>query len=130
MRGWLTAAMAGAIGLGGAMLPARADWALAFSQNGDKHWGFGSSWNQDSVAAARRKALAGCAPHGESCRVVLDGSGGCVALAVGIDDNAWQARQNLVRRRAGQAALEACVKASSGDCEIRHSFCEGLTAKE
>ncbi len=108
---------------------ARADWALALSQDGRTHWGYGSSWNQDTIATARRKALTGCAPHGENCKIVLDGAGGCVALAVGLNDNAWHARQAKDRREAAQAALDQCVKDSSGDCEVKHSFCDAEPAE-
>ena len=107
-----------------ATLSAKADWALAFSQDGGKHWGYGSSWNKSDTAEARRKALAGCAPHGPNCKIVLDGTGGCVALAVGIGDNGWQARQAETRLEAARLALQQCVKSSSGDCEIKHTFCE------
>ena len=107
-----------------ATTPSKADWALAFSQDGGKHWGYGSSWNRDGLAEARRKALGSCAAHGSNCKIVLDGIGGCVALAVGIGHNGWQARQAQTRLEAARLALQQCVKSSSGDCEIKHTFCE------
>ncbi len=103
---------------------ARANWALSVGQDGSKHWAYGSSWNQQETAVARRKALSNCQSRGQNCKVVLDGVGGCVALAVGIADNAWHAKQSKTRLAAAQAALDECVKASSGDCEVKHSFCE------
>ena len=104
--------------------PADADWALAVSQQGAKHWAYGSSWNDNDVQTARRRALANCDGHGPNCKVVLDGSGGCVALAVGLSDNAWHANSARSRRIAAQTALTECVKSSAGDCEVRNSFCE------
>jgi len=110
--------------VGATTASARADWALAVGQDGSKHWAYGSSWNQDETVVARRKALANCEARGSNCKVVLDGASGCVALAVGIDDNAWHAKQSKTRREAAQTALDACVKVSSGDCEVKHSFCD------
>jgi hypothetical protein len=109
---------------------ARADWALAVGQNGPKQWAFGSSWNKDITGLARKKAMASCDKHGPNCKIVLDGSGGCVALAVGNDDNAYYAQQAPTRIEAADSALKACVKNSHGDCEIRHSFCESQPSEE
>ena len=104
--------------------PAHAGWALAVSQDGDKHWSYGSSWNAEDLASAKRRALSNCETRGMNCKIVLDGTDGCVALAVGINDNAWHASQAQSRLGAAQTALAECVKQSAGDCEIRHSFCD------
>jgi hypothetical protein len=106
--------------------PAQAAWALAVSQEGATHWGYGSSWNKEGLPEARRRALASCEPHGANCKIVLDGAGGCVALAVGTSDNSWNARQATTRLEAAHLALDQCVKSSLGDCEIKHSFCEAV----
>ena len=124
MKRLILIALLAAAEISGACAMARADWALAVGQDGSKRWNYGSSWNQTETSAARRKALANCEVHGPNCKVVLDGASGCVALAVGVDDNAWHAKQSATRREAAKSALDECVKSSSGDCEVKHTFCE------
>lgn len=110
--------------LGLSSAPASAEWALAFGKSAPNHWSFGSSWNKDSTKAARQTALERCDLHGPNCKIILEGAGACVALAVGITDNVSHASIGPTRLSAAQTALTACAANSVGDCEIRHSFCE------
>jgi hypothetical protein len=103
---------------------ARADWALAVGQTGSKAWAFGSSVSADDRGEARKNALSHCRDKGDNCRVVLDGVGGCFALAVGTADNAWAAQQKRTRMLAASAALAECLRSSPGDCEIKKTYCE------
>lgn len=112
-----------AIGFAGST-SAHADWALAVGQTGAKAWAFGSSVVADDRAEARKNALSHCRDNGANCRVVLDGVGGCFALAVGTADNAWAAQQKRTRMLAASAAMAECLRSSPGDCEIKKTYCE------
>ncbi len=109
-----------------AMAPvgAQADWAVAFGQTGEKGWAFGTSVKPDDKAAARKTALSHCRDMGSNCKIILDGEGGCVALAVGLVDNAWAVEQRDTRLAAAKFALKECVSEADGDCEIKKTFCE------
>lgn len=102
---------------------AQADWAVAFGQTGEKAWAFGTSIKTDK-AAARKAALARCRDKGSNCKIILDGEGGCVALAVGLVDNAWAVEQRDTRLEAGTVALKECVSEADGDCEVKRTFCD------
>ncbi len=103
---------------------ARADWAVAFGQTGEKAWAFGTSVKQDDKAAARKTALSRCRDKGSNCKIIFDGEGGCVALAVGLIDNAWAVEQRDTRLEAATVALKECVSEADGDCEVKKTFCE------
>jgi hypothetical protein len=103
---------------------AHADWAVAFGQTGEKAWAFGTSVKPDDKAAARKTALSQCRDKGSNCKVILDGEGGCVALAVGLIDNAWAVEQRDTRLEAARIALKECVIEADGDCEVKKTFCD------
>lgn len=105
-------------------ISARADWAVAFGQTGEKAWAFGTSVKPDDKAAARKAALSHCRDKGSNCKIILDGEGGCVALAVGLIDNAWAVEQRDTRLEAAKVALKECVSEADGDCEVKKTFCE------
>lgn len=103
---------------------ARADWAIAFSQTGEKGWAFGTSVKPNDKAAARKAALANCRSKGSGCKIISDGEGDCVALAVGLTDNAWAVEPRETRLEAGKRALKECASVSDGDCEVKKTFCD------
>jgi hypothetical protein len=100
---------------------ARAAGALAVGKCG----AFGEAFDFQSVAEARKNALAKCT--GGACRVVATVERGCAALAVDYADgcgaHGWGKASDL--GRAQNAALKSCYRGGAKECVIRTFFCDG-----
>jgi hypothetical protein len=100
---------------------ARAAGALAIGKCG----AFGVAFDFQSVAEARKNALAKCS--GGTCRVVATVEHGCAALAVDYADgcgaHGWGKASDL--GRAQNAALKSCYRGGAKECVIRTFFCDG-----
>ena len=104
---------------------AHADWAIAIGRSGSEHWASGTAWNYSNASDARRKALANCRTQGPNCEIIAQDSGQCVALAFGVDDNAYAWAQRETKRQASRAAIDACEsKYSNGSCKVSETFCD------
>ena len=104
---------------------AHADWAIAVGQSTKSSaYVWGDAWNYTDAADARKKALANCRSNGPNCKIVGEGAGQCVALAFGVDDNAWGWAQEPNKRAAAKSALRQCAGQSAGECEVKEAFCE------
>ena len=107
------------------ILPASADFAVAIHQTGKDAYSWGTAWNYSTLADARKHALSNCKSEtGKPCKVVSEGSGGCLALSFGINDNAYGWAKAQSKRQAAQNSLNECVKYSKSDCEVKDAFCE------
>jgi hypothetical protein len=103
---------------------AMAEWALAFGQGANRHWGSGSAYDRADQATARAFALAGCRQHGLTCRIIFEGRNGCVALAVAKHTNGYGSGRGDSLGAALAGAMQSCVSANPTGCEIKIQFCD------
>jgi hypothetical protein len=99
---------------------AKAAGALAVGRCG----AFGQAFDYVSIGQARAQALSQC--RSSDCRVVVDLTKACAALAVDIIDpckaNGWGRSPQLANAQNG--ALRACYKGGGTDCVIRTFMCD------
>jgi hypothetical protein len=103
---------------------ARAEWAVAFGQNDGGHWGEGSSWNANERVRATNSALANCAQEIDSCKIISQGTNGCVALAVQNGGNGWSITRRTSLGAAISASMVNCVDRNPLGCSIKAQFCD------
>ncbi|MEI7805195.1 MAG: DUF4189 domain-containing protein [Hyphomicrobiales bacterium] len=111
----------------GAVTAVKADGALAIADCG----GYGFSYNYDTEAAARERALKECRDHkGKNCKIVVALSGNCAAFS--IDDRkacgAWGWASRATKDAAVTAAINECTKAGGADCVKRAEVCDSKAA--
>jgi hypothetical protein len=112
------AAVAGAMIV--STVAAEARGALAIGNCG----AWGGSWNYDSDARARDRALDEC--KGRNCRVVTSFTGLCAAYAIDSRNScgAWGWATRESRRQAENVAISECESAGGRSCRIRAQFCD------
>lgn len=81
-------------------------------------WVYGA----ETPAQAEQEALSSCAKMASDCRVVVDFSNGCGALALGAE-GAFGAAQGARKDQAAAGALAACRRDTGGDCKLATSAC-------
>jgi len=85
---------------------------------------FGQAFDYVNIGQARAQALSQC--RSSDCRVVVDLTKACAALAVDIVDpckaNGWGRSARLAGAQNG--ALRACYKDGGTDCVIRTFMCD------
>lgn len=96
--------------------PALADWAVAQSGNDQP---FVQRFRTPDMA--RGAVLEACRQTYQSCRVVIEGGSGCVAIAT--TGSQWGVAKAGTRQRAIEAALGTCEGLGAGACRIEHEFC-------
>lgn len=107
----------------GAVVPAVADWSLAILQTKDGRffWGFGGG--ESNPVRAKARAIVNCKYRG--CHEVWKGSSGCIALATGNGNGAWQTGNGANHYRARSSALAQCTSRSpTTGCHIEISYCD------
>ncbi len=116
MIGYKQFAVAGLIGFWAIPGLARAEGAIAKSENGAT----GISYNQRGERAAAERAIDECSGR---CRVVLRFRGECAAIAVGRGGGGGWARAER-RGRAEDAAIEECRSQGNRECRISLAACD------
>jgi Domain of unknown function (DUF4189) len=103
---------------------AHAEWALAVSQTSDGAWAQGNGFNYDDRDVATNTALSACEPHGSYCKIIAEGTNGCVAFSVAFEGNGytWAKRSSL--GAALTAAMVGCTKSNPTGCQIQAQFCD------
>lgn len=96
--------------------PAYAAWAVAQSGNGQP---FLQRFRTPEMA--RDAVLEACSQSSQSCRVVIEGGSGCVAIAT--TGSQWGVAKAGMQQRASAAALGACESLGAGACRIEYEFC-------
>lgn len=96
--------------------PASAAWAVAQSGNGQP---FVQRFRTPDMA--RDAVLQACGQSYPSCRVVIEGGSGCVAIAT--TGSQWGVAKAGMKQRASAAALGVCEGLGVGACRIEHEFC-------
>lgn len=96
--------------------PAVADWAVAQS-NHDKPF----VQRYRSVEMASDVVMDACRAAYQSCKVVITGGSGCVALAT--TGSQWGVAKAGTQSRAAAAALDICNNLNAGACRIEEQFC-------
>jgi hypothetical protein len=99
-----------------AFQPALAAWAVAQSDSGQP---FVRRFNTPDHS--REAALDACGQSNQSCRLVVEGGSGCVAIAT--TGSQWGVAKAGTRPRALAAALDICERLGAGACRIEHEFC-------
>ena len=106
---------------------AQASFAIALVQGGNPivHGHSGYHVNYDDAPGA----LATCNRQYKTtqCRIIAQGSSGCVALANNGARGAairWTAGQSRRKDAADQIALAACRSQFRGQCKVVHDFCQ------
>lgn len=107
----------------GTLLPAHADYAVAWGQSGTRYW---YSWttNKKTQADARQQSMTNCQKNGKECRIITAGSKQCLAIAVPQKADAaayWQTR--FLKGDAERAATAVC-EAKRGKCIVKVAFCD------
>jgi predicted secreted Zn-dependent protease len=93
--------------------------AIAYGPGGRvSSWDYGA----ETPGEADREALSSCAKMASDCRIVVDFSNGCAALALGRESQFGVARAGS-RDQAVAGALAACQRGSGGECKIAASPC-------
>ncbi|RYG56256.1 MAG: DUF4189 domain-containing protein [Alphaproteobacteria bacterium] len=96
--------------------PAYADWAVAQSNHDEP---FLQRFR--SLQMAQDDALAACNQGYQSCRVVISGDSGCVAIAT--TGSQWGVAKAGSQSRADAGAMAVCEGLNAGACKIEHQFC-------
>ncbi len=96
--------------------PALADWAVAQS-NHDKPF----VQRFRSVEMAGEVVLGACRANYQSCKIVITGESGCVAIAT--TGSQWGVAKAGTKPRAAAAALGVCEGLNAGACGIEEQFC-------
>ena len=96
--------------------PAQADWAVAQSNHDQP---FVQRFR--SVEFARGVVLDACRQTYQSCKVVITGESGCVAIAT--TGSQWGVAKAGSQPRANAAALGICEGLNAGACRIELEFC-------
>ena len=96
--------------------PVLAAWAVAQSGNGQP---FVQRFRTPDMA--RDAVLEACGQSYQSCRVVIEGGSGCVAIAT--TGSQWGVAKAGMKQRASAAALGVCEGLGAGPCRIEHEFC-------
>ena len=96
--------------------------SIAFSQQPDGGYGWGITWNAESRAAARNRAMAGCRSEGGGkCSEIFWFRNTCGALAIG-GGNGWGVGSGENTVKAQRGALQKC-RARNRNCQIAVSRC-------
>jgi hypothetical protein len=96
--------------------PALADWAVAQSGGGQP---FVQRFRTPDMA--REAVMTACRENYQSCRVVIEGDSGCVAIAT--TGSQWGVAKAGTQPRASAAALGVCERLNAGACRVEHEFC-------
>lgn len=96
--------------------PTVAAWAVAQSGNGQP---FLQRFRTPEMA--RNAVLDACGQNNQSCRVVIEGGSGCVAIAT--TGSQWGVAKAGMQQRASAAALGVCESLGAGACRIEYEFC-------
>ena len=111
----------------GATLPARADYAVAFGDNGSGEWSLGWSIDQPTKTQADVAALAKCNSDSRSpgmCKVIFSGRGTCFAFALSRTTPIfWAYAYRKTAAEADQKAQSSCND-KRNDCSVILSKCE------
>ena len=110
-----------------ATLPARADYAVAFSDNGSGQWSLGWSIDQPTKTQAEAEALLKCNSDVKSpgaCKVIFGGRGMCFAFALSQRTPiSWGYASRKTSAEADEKAKSLCNE-NKKDCSVILSKCE------
>lgn len=96
--------------------PSLAAWAVAQSGSGQP---FVQRFRLPEMA--REVVLGACRQSNQSCKVVIEGNSGCVAIATA--GSQWGVAKASTQPRASAAALRICEGLNAGACKIEAEFC-------
>ena len=93
--------------------------AIAYGQQSGA---FGYAFNQDTISRADHVAMSNCAQHGDDCKIVVQLTHACGAVAAG-SNGTWAAEQGASKDEAQRNALASCAVNAGGACEIQAWTC-------
>ncbi len=82
----------------------------------------GWSYDYDNKRDADRRALRGCAEHGDDCKIVLSLFNSCGAVATG-DNKRFAVGQAPKSEDAQSSAIAACTRQGGTNCEVQAWAC-------
>jgi Domain of unknown function (DUF4189) len=85
---------------------------------GEESQAYGYAFNQASPAKANKVALSNCAKHGGDCKIVIQLTHACGAVAAG-SSNVWAAEQGASQDEAQRNALASCAVNAAGLAKSR-----------
>jgi len=90
---------------------------------GEESTAWGYSFDMPDSASASRRALSGCAPRGNDCKVVVSFENSCAALAA-ASNKRYGTGHAGEREQAESLALAACKRnGGGGDCDVKVWSC-------
>jgi hypothetical protein len=89
---------------------------------GEESQAYGYAFNQASPAKANDVALSNCARHGGDCKIVIQLTHACGAVAAGSNGK-WAAEEGGSQDEAQRSALASCATNAGGTCEIQAWTC-------
>ena len=105
--------------------PAQAATLYGAIAYGAKSTANGFAYEKSSAAEAARSALGYCGEHGKDCKVVINFSNACAAVASVRAKSRFVAAQGRDRTLAQNNALKACQSQIGGACKIEVWSCSG-----
>jgi hypothetical protein len=102
-----------------------AEAAIAFSQESNGSWQFGTAYDYRTLTEATDAAVQRCTQQGSRCRIVTSFNNLCAGLAVQVGGNGFSVRTNSDQKQANRDALASCT-AMGLHCTIQASFCDSV----